>query len=63
MSTPEEFDAAIARERAERAATEKENREVRRLVREVAPLWERIRLRRQQNGFGEDFEIALTRRV
>jgi hypothetical protein len=63
MSTPEELQAAIAKERAERAATERENREVRKLVREVAPLWERIRLRRQQNGFGEDFEIAMTRRV
>lgn len=63
MSSPEELEAAIEQERAERARTERENREVRKLVREVAPLWERIRLRRQQNGFGEDFEIALTRRV
>jgi hypothetical protein len=63
MTTPEDYAAAIAKERRERAATERENREVRQIVREVTPLWERIRARRQQNGFGEDFEIALTRRA
>ena len=63
MSTPEELEAAIARERAERAMTERENRELRKLVRETTPLWERIKARRQQNGFGEDFEIAMTRRA
>lgn len=61
--TDETVDPEILAERRARANTERENREVRRIVREVTPLWQRIQVRRQQNGFGEDYEIALTRRA
>ncbi len=62
MSTPEEQQAQLNRDKAQRRQSERDVAKTGALSSEAVSLWERIRLRRQQNGFGEDFEIALTRR-
>lgn len=54
-------DAALARQM--RAETEQQQTQIRQQVAQVAmPLWERIRRRRQVNGFGEDYDLTLTPR-
>jgi hypothetical protein len=63
VSTTEELQAAIEHEKARRRESEREIQATKPLLTEAASLWRRIQLRRQQNGFGEDFEIALTRRT
>lgn len=61
--TPDEQQKEIRQAQAARRRTTREtNQTVARRETELVPLWERIRQRSLQNGFGEDYEIALTRK-
>jgi hypothetical protein len=57
------LDAERRQALAAQAKTEREkNQTVVRRETELVPLWNRIKARSVQNGFGEDYELALTRK-
>jgi hypothetical protein len=58
--TPDDFEDEIQLARHMREETAASIEETRLLQeREWIPLWERIRMRREQNDFGREYEIAL----
>lgn len=59
----EDLEVEVRQARAARSKTTREkNQTIIRRETELVPLWERIKARSVQNGFGEDYELALTRK-
>ncbi len=63
VSDQERIEAELAEARAAKAAADRRVLELLELNREMRPVWNRLRRRHRQNSFGEDFELAMTRRV